>query len=274
MSNQNIFNDHSLNEQFWSTGFVKVPMFSPTEVLQLLQINSRLDGHFSTSFTTSIWSNNASYRKAVLDQIKPIFDFAQKKWLADFKLVMATILTKQPSHDSALDIHQDWAFTDEEKHVAVNIWVPLQDITLENGPLYLLPKSHLFAAPYRGRHITPQFNLVKPLIAQRSVPILAKAGEAIIFNVRMLHFSSANLTPSPRIAMAMVGIPQEATLLHYINYHPEKNTLTKLEVDDSFYNQYAHNDFIPKLTNSSDFEFERIQLDSDSFLSLYHNFNP
>ncbi|MFN8321307.1 MAG: phytanoyl-CoA dioxygenase family protein [Chitinophagales bacterium] len=264
-----IFKDPAREAEFRKNGYVKIPFFNADELQQAIELCNKLDGGFNTSFTTTIWSENATYRKTVYNELKKIYTKPVSQVLKDCKLVMATILHKHPAEDSAIDIHQDWAFTNEQKYTAVNIWVPLIDTNLQNGALHFLPYSHLFKVPYRGRHINPQFILVKNKIWELGKFCMARAGEAIIFNVQMIHYSLPNTTAITRTATAMVAIPTEAPILHYINYEPEKNQLVEMEVDEIFYNSFAHNDHIPISAQSKKIEFIRQQLDMESFLKEY-----
>jgi hypothetical protein len=267
-----LFLDTQHEAHFRKYGFVKVPFFDAAEVQQLRETSEVLNGGFDTQFSTTVWSNDAAYRRKVYTELKNVYSRKISTVLNDCKTAMATILTKHPGENSAIDIHQDWAFTDETQFSAVNIWVPLVDTTEDNGALYLLPGSQLFDVPYRGRHVAPQFTEVKPLIWKKGIACNAKAGEALIFDVRMLHYSNPNTTASKRVAVAMVALPAEAPILHYINYQPEKNTVTEMEVDEDFYNNYAHNDVIPVGKNARTFELNRNQYSNESFETDYSNF--
>lgn len=266
---RSIFQNQEHELHFRKHGFTIVPFFSSNELQEADKLCKQLNGGFDTQFTTTIWSNDAEYRKAVYRELKKIYVAPAQRVLANCKLVMATILTKHPGENSAIDIHQDWAFTDEEKNAAVNIWVPLVDTNKENGALCFLPCSHLFKVPYRGRHITPQFADVKNIIWQLGQVCCMKAGEALIFDVRMVHYSNPNISGQIRTATAMVAIPQEADIIHYINFNPRQNILTEMKVDELFYNAFSHNDTIPKMADSREFEFERTQLNEETFKKEY-----
>ena len=45
--------------------------------------------------------------------------------------------------------------------------------------------------------------------------ISLNAGTAIIYDHRLLHFSTANITASERLAIAMVGVPEEVRAIHF-----------------------------------------------------------
>ena len=268
-NNRPLFKDLAHETHFRTHGYVKIPFFKPEEVAQLTAACEALDGSFNTQFTTTVWSNDATYRQAVYTTLQSIYAPHIDRLMLNCKTAMATILTKHPGLESAIDIHQDWSFTDETQFSAVNIWVPLIDTTEANGALHVLPFSHRFDVPYRGRHITPQFANVKHLVWPLGHAITAKAGEAIIFDVKMVHYSNPNRTTEKRIATAMVALPQEADILHYINYRPSQNQITKMIVDESFYNRYAHDDEIPRTSNYSELILERTQLSTDLFKNEY-----
>lgn len=264
-----IFQNAEHESQFRKYGFIKVPFLNAEEILFLGSLCNKLNGHFDSEFTTTIWSKDAAYRKDVYIELKKIYLPKMADLLKNCKPAMATILTKYPGEKSAIDIHQDWSFTNETKYSAVNIWVPLVDTNTENGALCFLPYSHLFDVPFRGRHVTPQFVGVKELIWELGEPCNVKAGEALIFDVKMVHYSNPNRGSEVRTAAAMVALPQEAEILHYINFNTGQNTITEMKVDEFFYNSFSHDDAIPKIENANDFEYSRIQFDQKTFKKEY-----
>jgi hypothetical protein len=264
-----VFKDNETQKSFSSNGYVIVPFFSSGELEKVREITTQLNGNFSTPFSTTIWSSNAEYRQAVFTKLKAFYLPNIERLLAEYKPVMGTILTKQPGPDSEIDIHQDWCFTREENFTAVNIWVPLVDVNEQNGALFFLPFSKHFNVPYRGRNVEPQFINVKPLIWSRGKVCNMKAGEALVFDVRMVHYSNQNTTAHTRVATAMVAIPKQADIIHYINYNPERNVVTELKVDELFYNTYAHNDTIPLSPSFTTLELDRIQFNKETFENEY-----
>jgi len=102
---------------------------------------------------------------------------------------------------------------------AVSISILLDDNTACNGPLMVIPGSHLSFVPCVGE--TPDRHFRQSLKEQRYgvpdpdvlgalarahgiVPIVAAAGSVIVFDCNLLHASSGNISPFPRSNVFLV----------------------------------------------------------------------
>ena len=135
MSKRIFLNDeHQL--LFDKQGFIVLPFISKDEVAQLnllfdeLHPNIKDGGFFSGSYSSDI-----DYKKKASNGIVKIFDRAYQEIFTNYTPFGAAFLYKVPGANSELAAHQDWTIVDETKHVALNCWVPLTNITLENGPI-------------------------------------------------------------------------------------------------------------------------------------------
>jgi hypothetical protein len=162
----------------------------------------------STGVFHTLYSNDLSYRiilnKVLSELLKPTYDILFK----NYKIIANLIITKFPDQNSAFDIHQDTTSLNENAFTPLNVWIPLQDTSLENGCLCVVPKSQKFAYPYRGTSFKGQFEDVSNEIKPYLLPLKMKAGDILIFDNRMLHFSPPNTLKKPRVVM-MSGIFQE-----------------------------------------------------------------
>ena len=102
---------------------------------------------------------------------------------------------KPPSGGAAVEWHQDWAFYPQTNDDMLAVGVMIEDCTLENGPLMVLPGSH--KGPIYDHHTNGQFtgginasHLRSEL--DKAVPVIAPAGSISIHHVRCLHGSTAN----------------------------------------------------------------------------------
>jgi len=100
---------------------------------------------------------------------------------------------------SPVEWHQDWAFYPHTNDDLLAVGVAMDDSTLENGCLMVIPSTH--RGPVLDHHqdgvfigavTDPNF---RPIGA---VPILLKAGGISIHHVRTLHGSAPNRSPHPR----------------------------------------------------------------------------
>lgn len=102
---------------------------------------------------------------------------------------------KPPSGGGAVEWHQDWAFYPQTNDDMLAVGVMLEDCTLENGPLMVVPGSH--RGPIYDHHQDGKFvggidNRQLDGVLEQAAPLTAPAGSVSIHHVRMLHGSSVN----------------------------------------------------------------------------------
>ena len=94
--------------------------------------------------------------------------------------------------------HQDEYFIPTRDRSLTAVWIALDDATIENGCLWVLPGSHRRGVlyPSREQH-DPRFDCSAeaydfPYAHEDAVPVEIKAGSALIFNGYLLHRSLEN----------------------------------------------------------------------------------
>lgn len=156
----------------------------------------------------------------------------------DYKAFMGSFIAKHADKNSELGVHQDMSLVDESKFMGVNIWAPLCDTNEKNGALFLIPKSHRLFPTYRNANITNIYDKHYHLIKKYMQPVFIKAGEAIIFDNSILHYSPANKSSQIRIATNVFVTHQEARITIY--YHnQENNKIESFEQEDDFFTKYT-----------------------------------
>jgi len=100
---------------------------------------------------------------------------------------------------SPVEWHQDWAFYPHTNDDLLAVGVAIDDSTLENGCLMVIPKTHtgrIYDHNQDGGFVGAVTEAgFRP---DGAVPILLKAGGISIHHVRLLHGSAPNLSPHPR----------------------------------------------------------------------------
>lgn len=127
-----------------------------------------------------------------------------------------TFFIKPPTDESILHPHQDSTVIDEVNHYGIFIWIPLTDITLENGPLYVLPGSHKWGNVYRSQHIPWSFRNQYKYLWKKMTPITVKKGDIICFDTSIIHASGTNKTKEFRIAACGALLPKKHTKVEYL----------------------------------------------------------
>lgn len=94
--------------------------------------------------------------------------------------------------------HQDECFIPTRDRSLTAVWIALDDATVENGCLWVLPGSHQRGVIYPARsQQDPQFDCTTeaydfPYLDEDAVPVEVPAGTAVIFNGYLLHRSLRN----------------------------------------------------------------------------------
>ncbi len=124
---------------------------------------------------------------------------------------------KPPGSKSKLNPHQDSSHVDEEQFLAVYIWCPLEDTTMQNGTLHILPGSHKLGNKQRSLNVPWEFNKIPYyLVMYRFMkPLMVKAGQAVIFHSAMIHSSPPNQTSNYRLAVNGLVKPKASPYCHY-----------------------------------------------------------
>ena len=106
---------------------------------------------------------------------------------------------KYPEFGSPVEWHQDWAFYPHTNDDLLAVGVAIDDMSLENGCLMVIPGSH--EGPTYDHHQNGAFvgAVTDPNFStDNAVPVEVKAGGISIHHVRMLHGSAPNSSSKPR----------------------------------------------------------------------------
>ena len=217
-----IFKDSALQQEFDENGFVKINLLDAAVIEKLTslfhQIHTNLE---SNTFNSSTFFKTKKRKLEIRDALYSIFLPYFETIFCNYTYIGSSYLYKTKGQNSAVQPHQDWTIVDEHKYVAINIWTPLIDTNEQNGTLYVLP----------GSQAQKQFTLRAPTIPfpyqnrmnkviKDCIPTNAKAGEAVILNQSLIHYSSPNLADDIRIAITSGIKSKDAPMIfHYQNEH-------------------------------------------------------
>jgi ectoine hydroxylase-related dioxygenase (phytanoyl-CoA dioxygenase family) len=109
---------------------------------------------------------------------------------------------KSAGYGAPIEWHQDWAFYPHTNDDLAAVGIMLDDFTMENGPMMVIPGSH--RGPTYDHHgpdgrfcgaMDPNDSAVD---YTRAVPCLGKAGSITIHHVRAVHGSATNFSGKER----------------------------------------------------------------------------
>ncbi|WP_208073799.1 phytanoyl-CoA dioxygenase family protein [Bradyrhizobium barranii] len=99
--------------------------------------------------------------------------------------------------------HQDESYVPTRDKSLTSIWVALEDATLENGCLWVVPGSHRMGFMYPSRRTqSPKFQSHHPecygFDLDKAVPLEVTTGTVVVFNGYLLHSSGMNASTRTR----------------------------------------------------------------------------
>lgn len=249
-----VLRDDALEEQFQRDGYVRVPFITPQEVADLKQkffdtlphsggqISADETGVKDSRLVTydfTFIDKNIEYKKQVYDIITGYFKPHMERLLQNYRPVIANYIRKQ-TDNGEVPLHQNWAFADERKCCTVSIWCPLVDSTVENGTLQVVPGSHKRFGEVRGPMVPWELDGIKQTIIDKYLlPLETKAGDCVILDDSIVHYSAINKSNDLRLAIQLICIPAEMPSIHYhMDPSVSMQEVDILEVDVDFYMQF------------------------------------
>jgi hypothetical protein len=250
-----VFKDNALQNEFEKNGFVILPFYNPTEVTFLLNLYRELHPVDEKGFFPSTFSKDKNYRNKANEEIQRVGNRSINEYLTDIKVVCGSFIVKSPGAESVMDVHQDMTLVDESEYTGINIWCPLVNLTETNGVLYVLPESHRIFPTYRGSSIPNIYENVYDEIKKHMVPKFLKAGEAIIFDQSIIHYSPPNLSGEIRPVTNTYFTHKDATFrTAYYDKENHPDEVELFEQEFSFmtnFEQFGENIFArPKIGRS------------------------
>jgi len=120
--------------------------------------------------------------------------------------ILEHAIMKPALNGSATPWHQDDAFSRKGSGFleSISIWMPLQDVTVDNGCLlYIRGSNHGPLYPHRSPNNDPRVHGLETVESPdmtHCVPVPVRAGGAVIHHSRTLHSAGVNTSDQPRRA--------------------------------------------------------------------------
>ena len=129
-----------------------------------------------------------------LDLVADIFGPNIKHWTNKLNL-------KLPSSGTEVKFHQDFPFEPHSNEDIMTVLFFLDDVTLENGPLEVVPGSHngpLYSLWHDGVFTGAVGSEIESANKGKAISCTGRAGSACLMHSKLLHGSSSNRTKFPR----------------------------------------------------------------------------
>jgi len=272
-----IFKDPVHTETLKRMGFVIVPFIEAEKVTELLQLYQQLYPEGVKGFFSTTFANNVAHREKVNASIRAVCQEQIEDLFTDYKIFFSSFIVKAPGPESELIMHQDMTLVNETKYTGINIWCPLVDLDKTNGTIRILPGSHRIYKTYRGASLPDIYDGIQEEIKPHMAAFHLKAGEAIIFDQSVIHYSPPNLSDKERPVINTFVSHQDAHI--QICYRDKENNPDQVEIfeqEDDFlekFENFGHNIFdkpsIGKSLGFFDYDFP--QLTSEQFHAMYQS---
>ncbi len=264
------FKDERIAAGVYEDGYYISDFASADQCRQIVEIYERLHvhrGEDSGAFFGEI-------SKSIHEALMPILSESLDRYFADYRSMVNAFVIKTPGQSGRVPIHQDSASVDETLFSNINVWLTLQDTTEDNGALYVVPRSHHIFTPYRAATITPYISSIENSLQAYFTPLYLKAGQALIFDSRMFHYSPPNLSGKKRIISICKICSDKADVIAYYrdpnvpgapiemwhcppdHLHYGENHNDTIRPQKSSLVRYIHNDVTPM--SHKEFEKRRI----------------
>lgn len=222
---RNIVLDTDLNKCLQDKGYVKIGKMPQEIFLEFKAKSAGLIAKYKKAFPDGILFNliNAPL------EIKTESNFLVEQYLNTFlcqRLNLNNVDIYPVSHilkpfglNSGI-WHQDSAVVNEQVDFSLNAWMPLTDVHLLNGCLWIIPRTHFLTNFKRQFGRNPINNAFLYKTARYFKPLFVEAGEVLLFYRNTIHGSSSNLLPFPRLAAESLVVSKSAQL---VNFHRDIN---------------------------------------------------
>ncbi|MCO5281055.1 MAG: phytanoyl-CoA dioxygenase family protein [Chitinophagales bacterium] len=231
-----IFANNLHNKQLQEEGYAIVSFLNSSEVETLRKVFFEHHPQLPEGMYASSHALDFALRKKMNDVIAQHCARAIEATFVNATALGATFMVKSKGANGSLKPHQDWSIVDETKFNSYNIWLPLVDVNETNGTLLVLPKNHTFIKAIRGLNIPSCYDNVIDEVWKLLIPLNVKAGDAVVYDHRLLHASGLNQTDQTRLTIVYGVVSKNAEM----RYHFGNNG--KIEVYECTPDFYFNNE--------------------------------
>lgn len=254
---RNVFLNAENQRDFENKGYSTMPMLSSQEVnlvlseLQLMKPDDNFNPESSSeqpSYHLTDFDGNIEYKIKAKKLISRIIEPHLKNIFDNYKIITTNFIIKPPGKGKFI-VHQDWTFVvDTKNYTSLTFWCPLVDTNEENGTLQIVEGSHKIVPDIATS--TVDFyckNFENAIVEKYGTPIYLNAGECLVFDHSILHFSDDNHSSKPRYVMQAILVPSEIEpVFYYFDVNePEKG----FEVFQTKPDFFLFQDFLKRPSN-------------------------
>lgn len=273
MITSGVFKDERIQQEIKSKGYAVVRLVEDGVVQELMDFYSTLDNTAKKGTHVTMFNPSYEYRKKVDNKIKELCAATAEGLMNGYRVLYTNFMVKEPGMEGNFPLHQDWTYVDENQFSSYAFWIPLSDVNDTNGALHVVNGSHRFITALRGPYVHEPFSGISETIKEKySTPVNLRAGEALIWDHRLIHFSKPNNTNTPRIAFTLIMVPNTAPIIHCFGVdRSETGQIEVYNVDTDFFMHYTISKRPTGVTLAKQVEQPRKDFDLEEFSKVYTN---
>jgi SAM-dependent methyltransferase len=222
------------------SGWAKVPMLEAVAISRLSSYYEANLPEHKTGTHVTMFQPDPAYRKAADLEIESVLAPYVLNVFPGYRILYGNFMVKEPGAEGRFPVHQDWRYVQEPDFLSYAVWIPLQDTDETNGTLGVLSGSHQVLTAPRGPFLHEPFAGISEEVRNRYGKLIPlKAGEALIWDHRLLHYSNANLSTQPRLAVTVIMVPEQAKTFHCFRRSEDPEDRCRLyEISREFFHHY------------------------------------
>jgi phytanoyl-CoA dioxygenase PhyH len=240
-----IFHETGLQANFRESGYVQVPLPSTEEMAHLLLHlpTLRPDAYytpigrsgFEHKYLCSFLDASTECIRRAFDLVGSLLSTQVDRALNGYRVLSCDFYVMPPGRGEFV-IHQNWPTIADLNNNTVTIWCPVSDVLASNGALQFVVGGHKILEHVQGP-ISPAYfaTFCRELIQEYLTPNQMNAGEAMIFEDGLNHWSTNNDSDKAWVAIEIARIPAEAQPVFCFFNPQQADRFALVEADQDFY---------------------------------------
>lgn len=172
-------------------------------------------GRYPATYHCTFLDPDQTYKRAVDTLNRKAFESRVCALLDDYRMLTSNLYVKAPGAGQ-FEVHQNWPVTDDIRDTTLTLWCPFTDVGPHNGTISVVPGSHKLVPDVFTVTASKYFSEFYDELLERWLePISLEAGECLIFDDSLLHWSDSNDSDEYRWSAQLVFYPAEKTPLIY-----------------------------------------------------------
>jgi hypothetical protein len=213
----------SLNVGLNDSGYTIFNLLNKKQIEKLLLYYENINNKEHHRFFASTHLENKDLVREISKEICGVVTDAIQATLTNAQILGGAFVVKPIGMKGILPLHQDWNLVDEQIARSYNLWIPLVNVSSQNGAMKILPRSHKKEQTYRGFEIPSIFKNIEQYVDKEMITLNMKAGQGLLYDHALWHSSPENYSPLDRICI-VIGI--SPVNVEFLQHKRVANTIT------------------------------------------------